>query len=65
MSGIGKNLRKRAKQLKLNDAEVARRVDIGPERYGNYVRDKRQPDFDTLRKICKVLRMSYNDLFAE
>lgn len=63
MAGIGKNLRKRAKELKLSDAEIARRLGISPQRYGNYVQDIRQPDFAMLKKICKVLNISYDDLF--
>jgi len=51
--------------MKISDAEVARRLNIDPKRYSHYVNDKRQPDFAMLKKICKVLRISYNDLFAE
>jgi len=65
MSGIGKNLRKRSKYLNLTDAEVARRIGISARRYSYYVTDQRQPDFAMLKKICKVLRISYNELFAE
>jgi len=65
MSTIGKNLQKRAKELGLTDAEVARRIGISPQRYNNYAKDIRQPDFETLEKICKVLRLSYNQLFEK
>ena len=65
MSGIGKNLRKRAKELKLSDAEIARRLGISARRYSYYVNDAREPDFQMLRKIGSVLKMSFNDLFAK
>ncbi|MEJ0010998.1 MAG: helix-turn-helix transcriptional regulator [Alphaproteobacteria bacterium] len=65
MTGIGKNLRRRAKELKLSDAEVARRLDISARRYSYYVHDAREPDFQTLKKIAKVLKISLDDLFAD
>ena len=65
MAGIGKNLRKRAEELKLSDAEVARRLNISPRRYSHYVNDEREPDFQMLKKIAKILKISLDDLFAE
>ena len=65
MSGIGKNLKKRAKELKLSDAEIARRLGISARRYSHYVTDAREPDFHMLRKIAKLLKLSFDELFAE
>lgn len=53
---LGRGLRQRGDELHLPQAEVARQVGISPERYGQYVRDEREPDFDTLDLICKTLR---------
>jgi len=65
MGGIGKNLRKRAKELGLSDTEIARRIGIPQRRYSNYVNDQREPDFRMLKKICNVLGVSYDYLFSE
>lgn len=52
---FGGQLRKRAAELDLNQAEVARRCGLSPERYGQYVRHQREPDFATLDIICREL----------
>ncbi|MCR6631413.1 MAG: helix-turn-helix domain-containing protein [Magnetospirillum sp.] len=55
MEGLGEKLRARARELGLSDTEVARRLDISQSRYANYVVDKREPDFATFIRICRVL----------
>jgi transcriptional regulator with XRE-family HTH domain len=55
MQILGEQLRRRAKELDLTDAEVARRANLSPRRYGNYVTGDREPDLQTLVRICKVL----------
>jgi len=55
MQVLGEQLRRRAKELDLTDAEVARRAGLSPRRYGNYVTGDREPDLQTLARICKVL----------
>lgn len=55
MDGLGEKLRIRARELGLTDAEVARRVGLSQSRYANYVVNKREPDFATFIKICRVL----------
>ena len=62
MDLFARRLRKRAQQLGLSDAEVARRASLAERRYGNYVRGKREPDFETLLRICAVLDVTPNDL---
>lgn len=64
MSRVSDRLRIRGKQLKLSQAEVARRVGISPERYGQYVRGEYEPDFATLVKICRALRCTPDYLFG-
>jgi transcriptional regulator with XRE-family HTH domain len=61
MRSLGKNLRKRARELNLSDAEVARRIGLTEQRYGNYVRGEREPDLETLVRICKTLGISPNE----
>jgi len=55
MQVLGERLRKRAKELDLTGAEVARRAGLSPRRYGNYVTGDREPDLQTLVRICRVL----------
>lgn len=61
---LGSGLRRRGTELGLAQAEVARRVGISPERYGQYVRDEREPDFDTLDEICRVLKTTPDKLLG-
>ncbi|MBF0268672.1 MAG: helix-turn-helix transcriptional regulator [Alphaproteobacteria bacterium] len=58
MDGLGEKLRARARELGLSDTEVARRLGLSQSRYANYVSDKREPDFATFVKICRVLGMT-------
>ena len=53
---FGNNLRRRAKELGLTDAEVTRRVDISERRYGFYVTGDREPDLATLLRITDILQ---------
>ncbi len=61
---FGTRLRERARQLDMSDAEVARRLGISERRYGNYVTDEREPDFDLLPKICRALETHPSYLFG-
>jgi transcriptional regulator with XRE-family HTH domain len=62
MELFGKNLRLRAKDLGMTDAEVARLVGIAERRYGFYVTGDREPDLATLLRIAGVLRIPVDDL---
>lgn len=62
MDLFAKRLRERARELELSDAEVARRAGLAERRYGHYVRGMREPDFETLLRICVVLDITPNDL---
>lgn len=64
MRGVGKRLKARGVVLNLADAEVARRAHVEQRAYSNYVNDKREPDFETLRRICDVLGISPNELLG-
>jgi transcriptional regulator with XRE-family HTH domain len=61
MDLFAKRLRERARQLELTDAEVARRAGLSERRYGHYVRGARQPDFQTLLRICAALDATPDD----
>jgi transcriptional regulator with XRE-family HTH domain len=62
MERFAKRLRERARELELSDAEVARRAGLAERRYGHYVRGVREPDFETLLRICAALDVTPNDL---
>lgn len=62
MKGFGDRARARANELGLSDSEVARRADVDVSRYGKYTRDEREPDFQTLLRICGALDLTPNDL---
>jgi transcriptional regulator with XRE-family HTH domain len=58
------NLRKRAEELGISNAEVARRAGLRERRYGNYVSGRREPDLATLVRIASVLATTPNDLLT-
>lgn len=62
MKQFGNNLRLRAKELGLTDAEVARRVGISERRYGFYVTGDREPDLATLLRIADILQVDADRL---
>lgn len=58
------NLKKRAAQLGLSNAEVARRAGLSERRYGNYISGRREPDLATLVRIAGTLRTTPNELLS-
>jgi transcriptional regulator with XRE-family HTH domain len=64
MPTLADALRKRAEDLGLSGAEVARRSGLSVSRYGNYVAGVREPDLATLSRIARVLESTPNDLLA-
>lgn len=62
---FGKNLRARARELSLTDAEVARRAGLNERRYGFYVTGEREPDLATLVRIASVLQTSVDCLLSD
>lgn len=62
MLPFSSNLRRRAEELGISNAEVARRVGLSERRYANYVSGKREPDLATLVKIAEILGTSPNSL---
>jgi transcriptional regulator with XRE-family HTH domain len=59
------NLKKRAEELGISNAEVARRAGLSERRYGNYVSGRREPDLATLIRIASVLATTPNELLAD
>ncbi|UJW77649.1 helix-turn-helix domain-containing protein [Rhizobium sp. SL42] len=64
MEPFATNLRQRAAQLGISNAEAARRAGLSERRYGNYVSGQREPDLATLVKIAGVLATSVNNLLS-
>ena len=62
MMVFAENLRSRAIELGLSNAEVARRAGLAERRYANYVIGRREPDLSTLLKIADVLGTTVDDL---
>lgn len=64
MEVFAKNLRRRAQELGLANAEVARRVGLSERRYAHYVSGRNEPDLAMLLKIASVLQSSPNELLS-
>jgi transcriptional regulator with XRE-family HTH domain len=64
MEKFASNLRKRAEELGISNAEAARRSGLSERRYGNYVTGRREPDLATLVRIAKTLETTPNDLLG-
>lgn len=64
MQQFADNLRRRAEELGLSNAEVSRRAGLAERRYGNYVLGRREPDLQTLVRIADTLQMSIDDLLG-
>jgi transcriptional regulator with XRE-family HTH domain len=62
MEPFATNLRRRAEQLGISNAEVARRAGLSDRRYGNYISGRREPDLSTLVRIANVLGASVDEL---
>lgn len=65
MEIFAKNLRRRAQELGLANAEVARRVGLSERRYAHYVSGRNEPDLAMLIKIASVLQSSPDALLCD
>ncbi len=64
MDVFAENLRKRAKQLGISNAEAARMAGLEERRYAHYVANRREPDLATLVKIAEALGTTPNLLLG-
>jgi transcriptional regulator with XRE-family HTH domain len=64
MEPFSSNLKRRAEQLGISNAEVARRTGLSDRRYGNYINGRREPDLATLVRIASVLNISLDELLG-
>lgn len=65
MDVFANNLRHRAQELGLANAEVARRVGLSERRYAHYVSGRNEPDLAMLLKIADVLQSTPNELLTK
>ncbi len=64
MEEFAKNLKKRAAEMKISNAEAARRCELEERRYANYINNSREPDLGTLAKIATKLSVSVDWLLG-
>lgn len=64
MESFCKNLRARAVELGISNAEAARRIRLSERRYAHYVSGDREPDLATLLRISVVLGVSLDNLLG-
>jgi transcriptional regulator with XRE-family HTH domain len=64
MTPFAENLRRRAEELGISNAEAARRAGLSERRYAHYVSGQREPDLSTLVRIARVLGTSPNELLG-
>jgi len=59
-----KNLRNRAEELGISNAEAARRSGLSERRYAHYVSGDREPDLATLVRISEALGLTPNQVLG-
>ncbi len=64
MDAFCRNLKKRAEDLGIANAEVARRSGLSERRYAHYVSGDREPDLATLVRIANALGATPNQLLG-
>ena len=65
MSYFSDRLKQIARERGLSGAQMARLCDISERTYANYSTGHRQPDFETLVRICGRLGVTPNDLLLD
>jgi len=60
-----RRLRERQAKLGKKNPDMVAATGIPTRTYSNYPRGEREPDFDTLLKICRVLRTTPNYILLE
>ena len=58
-------LKSARKKLGMTQRELAEKLGSSPSAIGMYEQGRRTPDYDTLLKICKILKITAYDVFAE
>ena len=64
MTPFSERLRARAEAMGMTQADLARRMDLDPRRVGHYMTGLREPDFQTLTRLVRVLDTSSDSLLG-
>jgi DNA-binding XRE family transcriptional regulator len=56
-------LKKRRKELRLTQQEVAQRVGLKRQTYQNYENGKREPGIDVMKRLSDLFEKSMEELF--
>lgn len=59
---LGDNLKELIEQHDMTQKQLARKLDITPAALGNYIRNIREPDYDTLIRIADFFHVSIDFL---
>lgn len=61
---LGERIMEACTALGINQAELARRTDLSPQRLNNYILNKRPPDIQSLVKIANALNVTPDELLG-
>ena len=64
MSKVNENIAKFRKFRKMTQADLAKQLGKSKNSVSNWESNGNTPDLDTIEKICKILRVSPNELFG-
>jgi transcriptional regulator with XRE-family HTH domain len=64
MTSFGGRLRARGRQLKMSETQIAKHLGLNRACYTNYVNGQGERDFALLLRLCRVLRISPNELLG-
>ena len=65
MDYLANQLRRLGVDRGISNAEVARRCGIEERTYANYCTGKREPDLETILRICQKMGVTPNDLLLQ
>lgn len=62
MTTLGQKIRGYIREAGIKQIYVCKALNLSPSRLSNYLSDSREPDFETLGKICDLLGIKVDDL---
>lgn len=60
--GIGNNIRTVRLAHNMTQKELAQKLNVKQTAVSYWETDKREPDFDTIKRICDIFSITYNEL---
>jgi transcriptional regulator with XRE-family HTH domain len=61
---VQKNLNSYLELRKMSRKELAQKLNVSPSAVTNWTTGKNSPDIEAVAKICKILKITVNDLFG-